>query len=336
VSRSAPLTRGRFRTAIVLAAAGYLLATVVAPTLGTVNLDWGRALGQPESMDADILFRARLPRVLTAGLVGGALAVAGVAFQAILRNPLASPFTLGVSGGSSLGAVLAILLAGRGGGIPWVPLASFAGAVLVVLTVHALARARRHTSPVTLLLAGVVLNFICASLIQLIHYFADLTQSFLMVRWLMGGLDVFEYSTVAYLAPMVAAGVLLLWAHARELNALSAGEDWARSRGVDVRRVLRLQYFGASLLTGAVVAHSGPIGFVGLIVPHVMRLTLGADHRLLVPTAFLWGGAFLIACDTFARIALAPVEMPVGIVTAVLGGPFFLWLLLVRRRELVI
>jgi iron complex transport system permease protein len=329
------LTRRRYVAVLGGMTALFVAVSILAPLIGPAAISFTQALSDHESTDFNILLRVRVPRVLMAGLVGGALALSGVTFQAILRNPLASPFTLGVSGGAALGAVLAILFAGGGASAGlWIPLAAFAGALAVVFTVHTLAGARRHPSPVTLLLAGVVLNFVCASLIQLVHYYADLTQSFLMVRWMMGSLDVFEYRTLAYVAPVVIAILFVLAYHARALNALSAGPDWARSRGVDVKRLVTLNYFAASLLTGAVVAHSGPIGFVGLIVPHVVRLVLGADHRLLVPCSFLGGGAFLVVCDTFARTALSPVEVPVGIITAVLGGPFFLWLLLFRRREL--
>lgn len=330
------LTPRRFALLVGGSAALLAAALLAGPLIGPARIDLARALAGPGSTDYDILFRARLPRVLLAAVVGGALATSGVVFQAILRNPLASPFTLGVSGGSALGAVLAIRLGWEGaGGLSPLPLAAFAGALLVVVIVHALARTPRRTSPVTLLLAGVILNFICSALILLTHYFADLTESFLMLRWTMGGLDVYRYGPLLNLAPFVAIGLGLLTWSARQLNALSAGEEWAQSRGVPVARLVTLLYFGASLLTGSVVAYAGPIGFVGLIVPHALRLLIGADHRVLLPASFGVGGAFLIGCDAVARTVLAPVEMPVGVVTACVGGPFFLWLLLARRRELI-
>jgi len=337
VTLQGPLTRRRFFALVGTGLAALAAMLVAGPLIGPSHVDLGRAFQGPGNTDYEILFRARLPRVLLAAVVGGALATSGVVFQAILRNPLASPFTLGVSGGGALGAVLAMRLGWQGlpGGLSPLPLAAFGGALSVVLIVHALAQTHRRTSPVTLLLAGVVLNFICSALILLLHYFADLTESFLMLRWTMGGLDVYHYGPLLNLTPFVLGGLLLLSWSARELNVLSAGDEWATSRGIDVRRLVSLEYFGASLLTGSVVAYAGPIGFVGLIVPHALRLTLGADHRLLLPLSFCFGGAFLIGCDAVARTVLAPAEIPVGVVTACAGGPFFLWLLLSRRQELV-
>jgi iron complex transport system permease protein len=330
------LTWQRYARIVVSAAALCAVAIVVSPLVGSVRVDFQRAFDDHSSLDWQIIYGARMPRTLFAAIVGGALALSGVIFQAVLRNPLASPFTLGVSGGSALGAVLAIRLGGdlRFFGFPLLPLASFAGASAVVVVVYALSRSRRHLSPVTLLLSGVVLNFLCAALILLVHYFATFTQSFLMIRWMMGGLDIFDYDILLGVAPFVVAGIVLLVYMSRYLNVLSAGEEWAETRGLDFSRLVSVLYFAASLLTGSVIAYSGPIGFVGLIVPHTVRLILGADHRVLVPACFFIGGAFLIACDALARTVLAPVEIPVGIVTAILGGPFFLWLLLTRKREL--
>jgi iron complex transport system permease protein len=316
-------------------AAPLALALVVAPLVGPRHVRFSVALAGPGTPDHDILFGARLPRTVFAAFAGALLAAAGVSFQAVLRNPLASPFTLGVSGGAALGAVLAIHLGWDRvpGVLPAVPMAAFAGGLAVVAMVGGLAGGRRRLSPVTLLLAGVIVNFVCSALILLLHYQADLARSFLMVRWTMGSLDVFGYRPLATALPLAGLGFGALLPTLRDLNVLSVGEDWARSRGTDVRRVTVRQYLGASLLTAAVVAHTGPIGFVGLIVPHTLRLLVGADHRLLFPASLLAGGAFLVACDTVARTVLAPVELPVGVVTALLGGPFFLWLLLARPRE---
>jgi iron complex transport system permease protein len=325
------------RAAITLLGCLGLLALVVllAPLIGPQRVRLGVALAGPGSADHDILFGARLPRTLFAAFSGALLSASGVSFQAVLRNPLASPFTLGVSGGASLGAVLAIRFGWdrAWGGLPAVPAAAFVGALSVVAAVASLAGARRRLSPLTLLLAGVIVNFICSALILFLHYQADLTRSLLMVRWTMGTLELFDYGPLATALPLAVLGLGVMLKTLRDLNVMSVGEDWARSRGTDVRRVTLRHYFGASLLTAAVVAHTGPIGFVGLIVPHTLRLLLGADHRLLFPAALLAGGAFLVACDTIARTAIAPVELPVGVVTALLGGPFFLWLLLVRPRE---
>lgn len=322
--------------AITLGSAFVCVAVVILSSfVGSAPISPWRAIQDPASLDFQIFFRARVPRLIFAALVGGALGVSGLVFQAILRNPLASPFTLGVSGGSALGAVLAIRLGWEISvlGFSFLPLASLLGALAVILVVYGLSRTPHQVSPVTLLLSGVVLNFICAALILFIHYFAQFTESFLMVRWMMGGLDIYNYTAIVNVLPFYLPGLVLLAYQSRYLNVLSGGEDWARSRGVPVKRALALQYFGASLLTGSVIAYSGPIGFVGLVVPHVLRLLFGADHRLLFPACFFGGGAFLILCDTGARTLLSPAEIPVGIVTALLGGPFFLWLLLRRKRE---
>jgi iron complex transport system permease protein len=333
--KGAPLTRGRFLALVGGASLLCVLAVSIAPLIGPVPVSPRIAFADTTSLDYEILIRARLPRTLFAALVGGVLAAAGVVFQAILRNPLASPFTLGVSGGGSLGAVIAIMLGWETTfyGFSFLPLASFGGAFAIVLVVYTLSRTQHQFSPLTLLLAGVVLNYICAALILLIHYFSNFTKSFLMMRWMMGGLDVYDYSVFLSLAPFMLVGLPLLLHQSRYLNALSAGEDWAAARGVNVRRLITSEYFAASLITGSVVAFSGPIGFVGLIVPHVLRLVLGADHRVLLPTSLFVGGAFLVICDTTSRTVLAPTEIPVGIFTSILGGPFFLWLLLRRRKE---
>lgn len=332
----AALTPRRFLLLMTAAALVCLVTMAVAPLIGSTAVDPLRAFGDPNSLDAQILFRARLPRVLFAAVVGAALAASGVVFQAILRNPLACPFTLGVSGGASVGAVLAIRLGWHVEilGVFFLPIASLLGAFAVAGVVYALSMSQRRFSPVTLLLSGVILNFVCSAGILLVHYFADFTQSFLMLRWMMGGLDVFDYGALVSVAPFLLAGGALLVYISRYLNVLSAGDEWAASRGLDVRRLISLEYFGASLVTGSVIAYSGPIGFVGLIVPHALRLLVGADHRLLLPLSMFAGASFLIACDTMARTVLAPTELPVGVITAMLGGPFFLWLLLSRKREL--
>ncbi|HTV03339.1 MAG TPA: iron ABC transporter permease [Luteitalea sp.] len=315
-----------------------LLATlVVAPLVGSTHIDLRAVLDRSRpfegNLDAQIFFIARLPRVLAAGLVGATLAVAGVVMQALLRNPLATPFTLGVSSGSALGAMLAItfLPTWTSGAVTSVPLASLAGSLGAVAIVYALAQVRhRGFSTDVLLLAGVTLNAFFSALILLVQYLSDFTQTMRTLRWLMGDLDVAGY------APLAVATLLLLPAMAifawlpRSLDALALGAEHAGSRGVPVVAVQRFAFFASSLATGVAVSLAGPIGFVGIIVPHLVRLLVGADHRLVMPSAALFGAAFLIGCDAIARIVIAPVELPVGVVTAVLGGPFFLWLLIRR------
>jgi iron complex transport system permease protein len=273
--------------------------------------------------------------VLAAALVGGALASAGVVFQALLRNPLATPFTLGVSAGASLGAMLAITFAPAIAllGITAVPLASFAGSVAAVGVVYALATARhRGFSTNVMLLAGVTMNAFFSALILFVQYFADMSQTMRTVRWLMGNVDVAGYSSIVGALPLFAVALGGAATLPRALNLLSLGRDQAEARGVNVLRSQQVAFISASLATGAAVSLAGPIGFVGIIVPHLVRLLVGSDHRVVLPCSLLFGGAFLVACDLVARTLLAPIELPVGIITAVIGGPFFLWLL-IRRTE---
>jgi iron complex transport system permease protein len=327
------LTR-RLSTTLPLFAATALAAIVLAPTLGSTAISLSRAFDASvpwaDNVDAQIFFVARLPRVLAAALVGAALASSGVVLQALLRNPLATPFTLGVSAGAALGAMLAIAFGLDLGtlGVSSVPIASFVGSMVATAVVYWLASSqRRGLSTNVLLLAGVTLNSFFSALILFVQYLADFTQSFRTVRWLMGDLDVGSYG------PLVAALPLLILAFAafavlpRTLNLLTLGTDVAAARGVDVARAERLAFVSASLATGAAVSLAGPIGFIGIVVPHLVRLLVGADHRLVLPASAFFGAAFLIACDLVSRTALAPLELPVGIITAMIGGPFFLWLL---------
>ena len=286
--------------------------------------------------DRQIFLIARLPRVLFSAIAGGALAVAGVLFQAILRNSLADPFTLGISAGSSFGAVVAIWLGLETvvWGIPLISVAAFLGAFLTILLVFFIAKTGGALPTLTLLLAGVTLNFIFGGLIMFIHFAANFNQGYLMTRWMMGSLDTASMSTVLRAAPFVLVCLAGLMWLAPQLNPLAAGEEWAASRGVNVRRVKNTAYFIGSILTGSVTAFSGPIGFVGFIVPHTVRLIAGPDHRVLIPASFFLGSAFLVLCDTAARTIIAPTEIPVGVITALLGGPFFILLLKRKRGEL--
>lgn len=316
------------------AAAVCLLAPLVGPTPIRLGLALDPSVRFADNVDAQIFFLARLPRVLAGALVGAALAAAGVVLQALLRNPLASPFTLGVSAGAALGATLVIVLGVplAAGGVTAAPLAAFTGSVGAVGIVYALARYRRRgLSTGVLLLAGVTLNSVFSAVIMFLQQLADQARSFQAVRWLMGNLDVTSYAPIASAAPLLLAAFVVFARLPRALNLLALGPDSAASRGVDVLRAQRLAFFSASLATGAAVALGGPIGFVGIIVPHFVRLLAGADHRIVLPASACLGAAFLVACDTAARTVTAPMELPVGVITALLGGPFFLWLLAARR-----
>jgi iron complex transport system permease protein len=333
-ARARGQTEASLLSALALAAGVALAVVLIAPLIGTARIDYARALAGL-SPDREILFHARLPRVLLAALAGGALGVAGVLFQALLRDALATPYTLGITSGASLGAVATLCLGWRYiAGLPAVWAGAFAGAAVVLVVVLGAATEGRRMSSFTLLLAGITINSICLAFILFLQSIATYRESFAIVHWLMGGIDPVEYSTLAWLGLVTLPPLGYVFLRARDWNLLAVGEDWAAARGVAVGRLMLAGYLAGSLVTGSVTSITGPIGFVGLIVPHALRLRLGADHRLLVPCSFLWGAAFLVVCDTVARTALAPVDLPVGVVTALLGGPFFIWLLRSRRRSL--
>jgi iron complex transport system permease protein len=326
------------RRRIVIVVSSFALVAIAvmlwAPTVGTTSISLSRVFDSSipwtDNVDAQIFFVARLPRVLAGGLVGAALAAAGVVLQALLRNPLATPFTLGVSAGAALGAMLAIAFELDMGalGVSSVPIASFVGSLVAIAIVHALASSqRRGLSTNVLLLAGVTLNSFFSALILFVQYLADFAESFRTVRWLMGDLDVGSYGSIIAALPFLIAAFAVFAILPRTLNLLTMGEDVAAARGVDVAWAQRWAFLSASLATGAAVSLGGPVGFIGIVVPHLVRLMVGSDHRVVLPAATLFGAAFLVLCDVAARTIMAPLELPVGIITALIGGPFFLWLL---------
>jgi iron complex transport system permease protein len=311
-----------------------IAAVVLAPLVGSTSISLARAFdpGIPfgENIDAQIFFVARLPRTLAGALVGAMLASAGVVFQGLLRNPLATPFTLGVSAGAALGAMMAITFGWTfaWAGIPAAPAASFAGSLLAVGIVYLLARAKhRGLSTNVLLLAGVTMNAFFSALILFVQYFADFAETYRILRWLMGDLDVSSYQPLLTALPLALISLAVFAWLARPLNLLSLGPESAETHGLDVTRAQRVAFISASLATGAAVSVGGPVGFVGIIIPHLVRLMVGSDHRIVLPASAMFGAAFLIACDVLARTVMAPVELPVGVITALIGGPFFLWLL---------
>ncbi len=318
---------------LVIGLAAVLICALGLPLVGSAEVSLSRAWAGL-SPDREIVFGIRLPRVLLGLLAGGALSVAGVLCQALLRDALATPYTLGVSSGASLGAVAAICLGwGEAGEFNGVWVAGFLGAAVTVLAVVSLASDGGRLSSFTLLLAGVTLNSICLALILFLQTISSFGKSLVIVRWLMGGIDTVECGTLLWLtALLLPVMVAVLW-RARDWNLLAIGEDWAMARGVPAQRMIWSGYFAISVLTGLVTALTGPIGFVGLIVPHALRLKLGADHRVILPASFLYGAAFLALSDTAARMVLAPAEIPVGVLTALLGGPFFILLLRSKRRS---
>jgi iron complex transport system permease protein len=329
------------RTRLLFATAGFggllLVVLATAPMLGTTSISLVRAFDRSipftDNADAQIFFVARLPRILAAALVGCSLALAGAIFQALLRNPLATPDTLGVSSGAALGAMLAIAFHFDFAiaGVSSVSLSSFAGSIGALIIVYMLATARRRgLSTTVLLLAGVTMTAFFSALSLSVQYMTDFADVFRTVRWLMGALDVGSFTPIMAALPLTLVALLMIATLPRPLDLISLGADAAAARGVDVPRAERLALISASLVTGAAVSISGPVAFVGLVVPHIVRLIVGSDHRLVLPASALFGATFLIVCDLVARTLFAPIELPVGIVTAVIGGPFFLWLL-VRR-----
>jgi len=318
---------------VLLLLGGLLVASLLAATLiGPTPIRLAAALGGDagETPDHAIVFQARLPRVLLGGVVGASLAAAGAVLQALLGNALADPHLLGVSAGAAVAGVV-VLVAGADPVSPLVPGAAFLGALATVAAVFLGARTGGRTSPHAILLVGVVCNALAASAIMLVNAIASYTQAQGVLFWIMGALSTQSYALVGAVAVYATLGLGWLWRHAHALNLLAAGEEGAASLGVDVERTRRAVFFGAALLVGAAVSVSGMIGFVGLIVPHVLRLILGPDLRLLLPASFLGGAIFLVWADTLARTVLGTSELPVGVVTAFLGGPFFVWLL---RRSL--
>lgn len=324
-------TGRRLSRALAILAITLVAASVIALRIGYAPIE-------PRSLWADetarvLFFRLRLPRVLLAGMVGASLASVGAALQALFRNPLAEPLTLGVSGGGALGASIAIALGAgaRIGGMPVVFLAAFAGAGAAVVVVYRLARTGAIVMPGALLLAGVVLNFIAASFVVLVQYLTDYSRALQILRWTIGSLDVVGFDLLWRMLLFLVPGWLALAWMARDLHLISIDEETAASLGVNVRRSERLTYAAASLVVGVTVAVGGTIGFVGLIVPHAVRLLFGEDVRVVLPCSFLLGASFLMLADTVARTALGAGELPVGAITALAGGPVFLWLL--RRQQ---
>ena len=295
--------------------------------VGAYDLSFASLLSGDET-GRTIFFRIRLPRVLLAGLVGGALAASGAALQPMLRNPLASPDIIGVSGGAALAAVCAIALwAGHAMLENFVPFAAFVGAMVSTAIVYRLSLVNGRLEPYTQVLIGVIFNTFAASLILLVSALVDVSRSQSIVFWLMGGIAVHTYSVLAVVAAAVVIGIIVLLRDARSLDLLALGDETAEQLGVNLRRV-RTRVFGASaLLVGAVVSLTGVIAFVGLVVPHILRRIVGSDNRLLIPASVFGGAAFLILCDMIARTVVAPSELPVGAITAMTGGPFFVYLL---------
>jgi iron complex transport system permease protein len=327
--------RRRIEGFFLVLAAVTAAVLILALSIGTVSFSPARVLrmtgsalfGEGDSsLEAVILLRLRLPRVILGLIVGGGLAVAGVIFQGLFRNPLVEPYTLGVSGGAALGISIGFML---GPLFPRfaLPLFGFAGAWLAVSAAYAIARRRRFLRIPYLLLIGVMISFISSSLIMFLLSVADLHRFRAVIYWTMGSLDSADPVLLWFAIPVIVLGSAAALTRAWTLNALELGEEGAIGLGVRLRRDQRQLFFLGSLLAGTAVAAAGVIGFVGLVVPHVVRLFLGNDHRLTIPASFLAGGTFLVFCDLIARTVRAPAELPVGVVTGIIGGSLFIYFL---------
>ncbi len=332
------VTPGRILRMTFTLSAVFLAVCLIAMMLGPGNVDLlsliRRILSVPRGIgldapEATILLSIRLPRVLFAGVVGASLAASGAIFQSLLRNPLADPYILGISGGAAVGAIIGILVGA--GAVPFgIPGLAFLGSLATIVLVFGVSGRRTDIQSNTLLLTGVIINaFFSAIILFLVSTSSD-AQLHSVLFWLMGDLSFAEGSEVLLTGLFLAAGFLIMAVHARDLNLIVTGEETAMQLGVDVERTKKILFVTASMVTAVAVSVSGTIGFVGLIIPHILRLILGPDHRLLLPASILFGGTFLVAADAIARTVMAPVELPVGVVTALCGAPYFLYLL--RRR----
>ena len=337
---------GRIATpARVIRVSAFLLALVGAVSLislfcGSSPIDLHNVVrwlgsGAPDTgpflsaTDQIILFSIRLPRIVFAGIVGGALAAAGVVFQGLLRNPLADPYILGISSGAAVGALCALLL-GIGFSLG-VSGSAFLGALLTIALVYSIARTKTELHSTTLLLAGVIVNAFFAAVIMFLIATASDKSLHNAIFWLMGDLSLAQWREILTAGMALMIGFVIIFIHARHLNLIAISEETAKQLGVPVEQTKIILLLAASLITGVAVSLCGIIGFAGLIVPHMMRMLLGSDHRLLLPASVLFGSAFLIAADTFARTIMSPAELPVGVITALCGAPYFIYLL--RRKK---
>ncbi len=335
-ARRLSLVLGVLAAALVVVAAGalFLGSAGISPRAVLSAVTGRAAAGSVESV---VTLSIRLPRIAVAALAGGALAVAGVAFQALTRNPLAEPSVLGISGGAAFGVVM-----GQSFGLGLTALeavgltaCAFAGAIVAAAAVYLIAAAGRGLQIQTLLLAGVIVGIFFASAITVVISLLDANRLGGVIHWLLGNLAPVEPGSLGIFALLAAAGFVLVVTYARELNLLALGEEPAQQLGLNAERLKLVIFGGAALLTASVVAFAGPIGFVGLIVPHALRMLLGPDNRLLVPASAVGGAVFLLMADTVARNIVAPAELSVGVITSFCGAPFFIYLLRTRYRVTV-
>lgn len=298
-----------------------ILVNQVAP--GTIEQDWSKGR-------AAIVWDIRFPRALLACLVGAGLAVVGGSLQAVTRNPLADPHLLGISSGAALGAIMVLMHTGMFWGLITVPLFAFGGALAATLLVLAVSQFASATSADRLILAGVAVSFIVMSLANVLIFLGDSRATHTVVFWMLGGLGLAQWSHLVFpLAVLVVCGTYI-WINARKLNAMTVGDETAATLGIPVTRFRLMIFVVGAMITGVMVAFSGMIGFVGLMVPHIVRMLVGGDYARVIPASALFGAIYLLWSDIIARTIMAPEDMPIGIVTGLVGGMFFVWLL--RRR----
>jgi len=334
-------SKRKFKWSFILSglAGGLFLTFVLALTVGSVNIHpflvtkilFSKIIGIPRTWPASfeaVIIGVRIPRILLGALVGAALGVSGTAMQGLFRNPMASPYVTGVASGAAFGASLMIVL---GIGSFWISPAAFLISVSTAFLVYSIARARNKVPVETLLLAGIAISLFFSALVSFTQYIAPEKQLRQIIFWLMGGLWGSNWDKVITCLPPILLGSVGISLFSRDLNAMLSGEEAARNVGVEVKNIRKIVLILASLVTSSAVAVTGIIGFVGLIIPHIMRIFVGPDHRILLPCSFLAGAIFLVWADILARTLIAPTELPVGIITAILGVPFFLFLL--RRRK---
>ena len=336
------VTPGRVIRICALLSLVFVVVLCLSLMMGSVKIGLWRAISGFSSFRQDgaagltplemtIIFSLRLPRVIFAGITGASLALAGAVFQALLRNPLADPYVLGISGGSAVGAIIGIMI-GAGLLPGGVAATAFSGAMLAIFLVFGIAGKKKTLPTNTLLLAGVIVNAFFSALIMFLISLSSRSELHNVLFWLMGDLSLASRGEIILTGVFIVAAFAVIYREAKSLNLLVMGEETALQLGVSVERTKKRLFWAASLLTAVAVSSSGIIGFVGLLVPHMMRLLFGSDHRLLLPASALFGASFLAAADSIARTVTAPTELPVGVITALCGAPFFIYLL--RKRTI--
>ena len=305
------------------------MVCAAALVFGATSFSLADALSNPDARM--VLFDLRLPRVVFAVVVGGALAVVGATYQTLFRNPLASPFTLGVSSGAALGAALALMFGGASFGVAG---SAMLGALVSILLIMIVSRRLGDGAGDSLLLVGIVFSFLCSSVLTMLQYLSDYSQLFRVTRWMMGGVPAVTSRDLLIGVALVVVLVAWLLKNTRELDLMSFGDDVAAVKGVSVNRLYYVTFILSSVVVGWIVAQCGVIGFVGIIVPAIARLLVGLRHRYVLPISFVLGSLLVVSCDLLGRIARPPFEIPAGVFTAVLGGPVFICLAMIGYRRL--